>query len=113
MPLTWALCVNRMSKPPSKIDGADVLRWAWSGSKPFGWVGAEIDPKSNPVYGLAIARYRGESKIYRFSCDKQWETVQDATYKTAEEAMKCLPDQYKEVEALWKSYSKEVEPAKQ
>ncbi len=101
-----------MGKPPSKIDGADVLHWAWSGPKPFGWVGTEVYPKSSPVYGLVIARYRGKPTIYRFSCDKQWETVQDDTYETAEEAMKCLPDQYKEVEVLWKSYSKEVEPAK-
>jgi hypothetical protein len=96
-----------MNKPEPKIDGADVLFWAWSEEKPFGWVGTETDPKAAPIHGLAIARYEGESSVYRFSCNKNWETEQDAPYQTAEEAMKYLPEQYREVEAIWKPYGTE------
>lgn len=50
-----------MNKPPSKIDDATVLFWAWSGEIPFGLVsGVEI-------YGLAICQYRKKDEVYRFS----------------------------------------------
>ncbi len=93
-----------MSKPEPIIDGAKVLYWAWSGVKPFGWLGATDDPKAIPIFGLAIAQYDNDSTIYRFSCNENWETEQDGTYETPEEAMRLLPEQYQEVQANWKRY---------
>ena len=93
-----------MNKPESKIDGANVLFWAWSGNEPFGWVGSNTNPKAIPIFGLAIAQYEGDATIYRFSCNKNWETEQDATYETTSDAMEYLPEQYREVHAQWQKY---------
>jgi len=93
-----------MNKPPPEIDGAKVLYWAWSGDMPFGWVGEGVNSRVVAIFGLAIAQYRDSSVIYRFSCDKNWETEQDADYSSVEEAIKLLPKQYQEVEAQWYKY---------
>ncbi|MBS1795116.1 MAG: hypothetical protein JSS81_14755 [Acidobacteria bacterium] len=90
-----------MSKPPQEIDGAKVLFWAWSGPVPFGFVGDEKDPLAAKIFGLAICRYEGSEQVYRFSCDENWETQQDAFYDSAEQAIDELPDQYKNVRADW------------
>ena len=85
------------NSPPLKIDGACVLEWAWSGQKPFGRVPGAEPPE---IYGLAIATYDFE-QFYRFSCDKDWNTTQDKLYDSIEEAKRMLPNQYKEVPAVW------------
>lgn len=84
-----------MNKPPKEIDGAKVLLWAWSGSVPFGFV-SDIE-----IYGLAICQYENSNDVYRFSCDKNWETQQDSLYNSAEEAIEELPEQYRNVSAKW------------
>lgn len=84
-----------MSKPPNKIDEANVLEWAWSGTISFGKVG-ETD-----IYGLAICQYENSDEYYRFSCDNNWETKQDGLYDSIEEAKNGLPEQYKNVSASW------------
>ena len=84
-----------MSKPPNKIDEANVLFWAWSGLIPFGKVG------DKDIYGLAICQYENSNEVYRFSCDKHWETQQDGLYDSVEKAKKLLPAQYKNVLASW------------
>lgn len=89
--------------PPANIDGAKVIRWAWSGPEPFGYVGSIDNPERAEVYGLAICQYEKSGSLYRFSCDKHWETVQDAPYATVEDAIRFLPVQYKNVEAVWQS----------
>jgi hypothetical protein len=89
---------SRNSEPPNYLDGAKVIKWAWSGQQPFGFMGDE------EVYGLAICQYEGkESKeqIYRFSCDKNWDVIQDGIYDTVENAISFLPDQYRNVAATW------------
>ena len=97
-----------MSKPPNEIDGAKVLQWAWSGSLPFGtlkYKGGEKDGETAfEIYGLAICRYEKSDEIYRFSCDENWGTQQDAPYDSVEQAKKDLPDQYKNVPANWIVY---------
>ena len=93
-----------MKKPEPKIDGANVLYWAWSGDQPFGWVGDPKDPEASPIYGLAIAQYDHQPPFYRFSCDADWETVQDQDYDTLGDAIKLLPEQYREVIAIWHEY---------
>lgn len=90
-------------KPPVCIDGAKVIKWAWSGAKPFGYVGTIGSPETEEVYGLAICIYEKNESIYRFSCDKNWETVNDASYATVEDAIRFVPVQYKNVEADWQS----------
>lgn len=88
-------------EPPAYIDGAKVIKWAWSEMQPFGIINNEDGSEKEEIYGLAICKYEGSKDVYRFSCDKNWETVQDGVYKDVEDAVKFLPDQYKNVEAIW------------
>ena len=88
-------------EPPTHIDGALVLEWAWSDS-PFGYVGSPNDPQAGSIYGLAICRYENSNTIYRFSCDHSWNTSQDAEYSSIHEAKELLPDQYRLVPATWR-----------
>ncbi len=83
------------TEPLDYLDGAKVIMWAWSGHQPFGFMGEE------EVFGLAICQYEGSHIIYRFSCDKNWEVIQDGVYDTAENAINFLPNQYKNVVANW------------
>lgn len=85
------------NKPPLEIDGALVLEWAWSGQNPFGFVRGAEPPE---IFGLAIATY-DYKQFYRFSCDKDWNTVQDSSYNSVEDAKLKLPEQYKQVRAVW------------
>src|SRR5271163_320580 len=74
---------SRNMEPPDFVDGARVIKWAWSGQQPFGFVPYEDSTEREEIYGLAICRYDGSTSkepIYRFSCDKNWETVQDSIY---------------------------------
>jgi hypothetical protein len=90
-----------MKKPPSKIDEAKVLHWAWAGKKPFGIIYHSDDSLSAQVFGLAICQYENSDIIYRFSCDENWESVQDSDYNSVEEAKVHLPEQYKNVPINW------------
>lgn len=92
-----------VSESPDFIDGARVIKWAWSGLQPFGFVGNDDDADSEAVYGLAICKYEDSGVIYRFSCDRSWDTIQDSPYNTVESAISRLPDQYKNVEAVWQT----------
>ena len=93
------------NKPPREIDGAKVLLWAWSGTTPFGIVkykGGEKDGQiAAEIYGLAICQYEKSGEIYRFSCNKNWETEQDAPYDSIENAKEQLPNQYRNIKAEW------------
>ena len=90
-------------KPPSQIDGADVLEWAWS-DVPFGTVGIQGDPApGTPIHGLAICKYAKSETIYRFSCDANWETEQDADHDSIEQAKEWLPQQYRNAPIVWRS----------
>ena len=82
-------------RPPHELDNARVLEWAWSGNGPFGTVpGVE----QIEIFGLAIATYDGR-QFYGFSCDKDWNVVQDDRYDSIDEAKKYIPHQYYNVEA--------------
>lgn len=88
--------------PPKKIDGANILEWAWSGEIPFGVIHyPEGDLPPIEIFGLAICQYDNSSVIYRFSCNKNWETEQDGDYSSIKEAKENLPEQYKDVSAKW------------
>lgn len=86
---------------PTTIDNATVLYWAWSENQPFGFVSNEDGSEKEAIYGLAICQYEGSSEVYRFSCNKNWETVQDGLYDRVEEAIERLPKQYRNVVAVW------------
>jgi len=90
-------------EPPQELDGAKVIKWAWSGHKPFGFVGNDDDPERDIIYGLAICSYGENEGIYRFSCDRNWEVIMDGYYDTIEQALDQLPDQYKNVEPDWQT----------
>ena len=86
--------------PPTHIDGARVLAWAWS-DVPFGHVAADTGVAAIAIHGLALCRYAGESRVYRFSCDAQWTCQQDAIHGSLLEAREQLPDQYRAIPASW------------
>lgn len=89
-------------KPPKTIDGAKVLEWAWSGDFPFGYLPDSHNIESPiEIFGLAICRYPDSAEIYRFSCNKNWETEQDSPFPSIEEARKNVPTQYQLVTAMW------------
>lgn len=96
-------------EPPDYLDGAKVIKWAWSGQKPFGYVGNEEDTEREEIYGLAICQYDNpkgfynKETVYRFSCDKNWQTLQDVLYDTIDNAIRLLPDQYKNIDANWQT----------
>ena len=76
-----------MTPPPEQLDNADVLLWACSESEPFGVIRYSTgDGIAHLVHGLAICRYSESGAIYRFSCDLDWEVVQDAPYQSTEQA---------------------------
>ena len=75
--------------PPEEIDGARIVEWAWSGDQPFGEVPGARSPQ---IFGLAIATY-DDREFYRFSCDRDWRTVQDGLYDSIADAKEQLPNQ--------------------
>ncbi|OHD15273.1 MAG: hypothetical protein A2Y34_06045 [Spirochaetes bacterium GWC1_27_15] len=91
-------------KPPEYIDNAKVILWDWSDSKPFGIILDTNGKIKSEIYGLAICKYEKTGDIYRFSCDKNWKTKQDANYDTIENAILNLPQQYKNISVNWKEY---------
>ena len=86
--------------PPPHLDGARVLAWAWS-DLPFGHVASEDGAGPIAIHGLAVCQYAGEARVYRFSCDARWETLQDEVYPSEDEARAQLPAQYRAVAAVW------------
>jgi len=76
-----------MRKPPDTIDGAKVLWWAWADEGPFGFCG-DVE-----IHGLAICRYKS-GIVYRFSCDRDWQTVNDSPHRDEEQAKTALPQNY-------------------
>jgi len=89
-----------MKPPPARIDGALVLEWAWS-DVPFGEVRFTDGTLAAVIHGLSLCRYGNDSNIYRFSCKSAWETAQDFDHDSVEEAKRDLPDQYRNVPAIW------------
>jgi hypothetical protein len=92
---------NQMNESPDELDGAKVIRWAWSGETPFGLINTSSDVIE--IYGLAICQYIDLDGVYRFSCDKDWEVQQDGLYQSVDEAIRQLPEQYKLVTAKWRT----------
>ena len=81
---------NSIIEPPDYIDGAKVIKWAWSGASPFYQINSEDNTSFEDIFGLAVCQYEGSNSYYSFSCDRDWETIQDAPYNSIENAMRCL-----------------------
>lgn len=80
--------------PESHIDGAIVLEWAWSGKEPFGVLPMEFTNEVIEIFALALCRYEGDDRFYRFSCDRNWVVQNDMDYPSLEEARNSIPAQY-------------------
>ncbi len=93
-----------MSKPPKIIDGAKVIEWAWSGATPFGVIKYSTGEIAAEVFGLAICKYPDSDVIYRFSCDYNWETMQDCDFESMAAAKANLPLQYMDLEVVWQLF---------
>jgi len=87
-------------RPPSHIDDAVVLEWAWSDS-PFGDIPYTQGGIAAVIHGLALCQYEGSSEVYRFSCDSQWECQQDQVYDSIATAKEQLPEQYRHAPIHW------------
>lgn len=88
-------------EPPNYLDGAKVIKWSWSGLYPFGFVYSTDNTSREEIYGFAICQYENSGSIYRFSCNKNWEVIQDSDYESFSDAVNQLPEQYKNVEPNW------------
>lgn len=91
-----------MSMPPPKLDGAHVLWWTWAGEIPFGELpGAQGDDRL--IHGFAVCRYDG-GELYRFTCNKHWDVVQDMDHHEEDEAKADIPSQYDASRVKWHRY---------
>jgi hypothetical protein len=88
------------TSPPSHIDGALVLEWAWS-DVPYGELCFEDGTVAAIIHGLALCQYDDSAAIYRFSCNAKWEAEQDSVHRSIDEAKAQLPNQYRRVPASW------------
>jgi len=79
------------------------LWWAWSGELPFGELpGAEGD--DGLIFGFAVCRYDQSGALYRFTCNKHWQVVQDMDHGDEEEAKADIPGQYDASRVVWQRY---------
>ncbi|MBY0455951.1 MAG: hypothetical protein K2V38_01290 [Gemmataceae bacterium] len=86
-------------QPPATLDGATVLWWAWAGDVPFGELpGATGDDRW--VFGFAVCRYPG-GELYRFTCNKHWQVVQDMDHDSEDGAKDDIPGQYDASRVVW------------
>lgn len=84
-------------EPPGEIDGATVIYWAYS-VVPFFVMpdgGAGI-----PIHGLAVAQYQ-DGSVYRFSCDRDWESQNDSRWDSVEAALHAPSGDYDTTAVRW------------
>ena len=84
---------NRDSlEPPNKLDGAEVIMWAFNPQKPFFVMKYSDGTPYKPIHGFAICQYKGENQFYKFSCDLEWNVENDSVSDAIEEAIKTAND---------------------
>lgn len=76
-----------MKSPPPEIDNAKVLWWASSGETYYGKI------HGIRICGMAVCQY-SSGTIYRFLCDRQWETIDDVECDDEEQAKTFYPSMY-------------------
>ena len=92
-------------RPPEEIDGATVVEWAWSDPDPFFVMPDSGRSGGVPIHGLAICRYDDSGAIYRFSCDREWETENDSTHDSIEVARLASSRQHDVLAVEWRRWS--------
>jgi hypothetical protein len=88
-------------EPPETLDGAEVLYWAWSAAPPFFGMPETGTANVFDVCGLAVCRYAESGAIYRFSCDRAWEVLNDAPYATVAQALVGPSGQFDVTRVRW------------
>ena len=92
-----------LSHPPSILDNANVLYWAWSGERPFGVLPDGLGGIA--VYGFAICRYAESGQTYRFTCDQSWNVEQDEPCGPVDDPYRVpLPGQYDTRGIVWMGF---------
>lgn len=89
-----------MMQPPDTLDCARVLYWAWSATPPFFIMTDSEGNDPSEVCGLAICQY-DSGKVYRFSCDREWEVLNDSPFASADAAMRGPSGQYDITRVRW------------
>ena len=90
-------------KPPSQIDGADVVLWAWSDAGPFFEMPSSDGAPAVPIHGLAICRYAESGAVYRFSCNSVWDTENDSRHDSVKDAASAESAQYDVRSVQWRT----------
>ena len=91
-----------MNRPPPVLDNARVLWWAWAGDEPFGESpGAEGDDRY--VFGFAVCR-SDSGHLYRFTCNRRWQVVQDMDHVDEEQAKADIPVRCDASRVAWQPY---------
>lgn len=88
-----------MTKPPSQLDTAQVLYWAWAGNEPFRRALDKENSSYTTIYGLAICFLDGT--IYSFACDQNWNVIFDSDFSSIQGAMKSAGMQNPDRQILW------------
>jgi hypothetical protein len=96
-----AIMFDGQMRPPSQIDGADVVLWAWSAPTPFFEMPCSDGGPAVAIHGLAICRYAKSGAIYRFSCNRDWEAENDSPWDTVEAAASGASGQYDVRSVRW------------
>jgi hypothetical protein len=89
-----------MDKPPTQLDGADVLFWTVSEQGGFYTL-----PGSGPpiiVTGMAVARYVDGGALYLLKCDHAWQVVQDWDCGSVEEAQALAGEHSGNESLVWR-----------
>ncbi|MEM7335452.1 MAG: hypothetical protein AAF490_25460 [Chloroflexota bacterium] len=92
--------------PPKVIDGAIVKFYASGGTQPIYSVPIVDSAETIEIWGLAICHYPNTGKIYRFSCDYNWETQNDLDFASILEAKTGLSGNYEIEKIQWQPMSK-------
>lgn len=89
------------STPPGMLDGANVLYFARSGWQPyFDMLDTEGQVVAH-IHGLAVCRYGEVESVYRFSCDENWNVINDMDCASVEEALSTLSGNYEITAVRW------------
>ena len=78
----------KMDKPPSELDGANVLYFSVADSIGLFGIVDYIDEKREEfIQALAICQYDNGKDVYVFACDTEWKVMGDLCFGSVEEAM--------------------------
>lgn len=89
-------------RPPSRLDNAEVVRWAWSAPDPFFVMPCSDGSGGIPIHGLAICQYPQGGAVYRFSCYASWQVQNDAPYGSVADAEVARHGQYDVTRVAWR-----------